>query len=163
MDTMGNAEERDLRLEVLRQRYPGTATHHFKLTSPEDKHYNCVAFAAGDTRQWWSSDPFAGLFYWPEGAPREYTVHAWTATFSLLGYTPCDSDALEVGREKIAIYADGDYPTHVARQLPSGLWTSKLGKREDVEHELPALVGTEYGRVAMILSRPKGGQEVFEW
>lgn len=52
-------------------------------------------------------------------------------------------------------------PTHAARQLPSGAWTSKLGEWEDIEHDtLEALEGSEgrgeaYGRVALILKRER--------
>jgi hypothetical protein len=63
------------------------------------------------------------------------------------------------GVEKIAIYVRSDIPSHVARQLPNGKWTSKLGLREDIEHDLEALEGPEYGSVVLILSRPEGGQE----
>ncbi|MCY7407984.1 MAG: hypothetical protein LH631_11575, partial [Alkalinema sp. CAN_BIN05] len=38
-------------------------------------------------------------------------------------------------------------PQHVARQLPNGLWTSKLGRLEDIEHELDGLSGDLYGTV----------------
>ena len=58
----------------------------------------------------------------------------------------------------MAIYADAEGPLHVARQLPGGHWSSKLGPREDIEHELDGLVGREYGRVVMVMSRPFGGQ-----
>ena len=59
------------------------------------------------------------------------------------------------GIEKLVLYADehGE-PIHVARQLPSGAWTSKLGASEDIEHRvLAALEGTLYGKVARLLRR----------
>jgi hypothetical protein len=53
------------------------------------------------------------------------------------------------------LFADAaSVPTHAARQLRSGAWTSKLGISEDVEHELRALEGEIYGVVALILTRP---------
>lgn len=45
-------------------------------------------------------------------------------------------------------------PTHAARQLENGKWTSKLGQLEDIEHELDGLVGDKYGIVVTILRRP---------
>ncbi|KYC37161.1 hypothetical protein WA1_46890 [Scytonema hofmannii PCC 7110] len=51
--------------------------------------------------------------------------------YQTFGYTRCNSFELESGFQKIAIYTkpsgelDG-VPTHVARQLPNGRWTSKL-------------------------------------
>jgi hypothetical protein len=47
---------------------------------------------------------------------------------------------------------DGE-PTHAARQLPNGKWTSKLGRWQDIEHELDGLVGEMYGTVKQILKR----------
>jgi hypothetical protein len=67
---------------------------------------------------------------------------------------------LEVGTEKVAIYVDADgIPTHAARQLADGTWTSKLGEWEDIRHKtLKAMedgdgLGLGYGRVAVILRR----------
>lgn len=72
-----------------------------------------------------------------------------------MGYEVCDNTELEVGFEKIAIYGDSDgEATHAARQLPNGKWTSKLGRWEDIEHELEGLTGEMYGEVKQILKRP---------
>ncbi len=45
-------------------------------------------------------------------------------------------------------------PTHAARQLASGRWTSKLGKAEDIEHDLHDLEGDLYGIVVLLMKRP---------
>ena len=47
----------------------------------------------------------------------------------------------------------------MARQLPSGLWTSKLGESEDIEHQVEGLEGSSYGNVLVYLCReiPHGG------
>ncbi len=47
---------------------------------------------------------------------------------------------------------DGEL-TRAARQLPNGKWTSKLGRWQDIEHELDGLVGEMYGTVKQILKR----------
>lgn len=44
--------------------------------------------------------------------------------------------------------------TRRARQLPSGLWTSKLGEMEDIEHTLRGLKGDIYGAATGFLKRP---------
>lgn len=74
-----------------------------------------------------------------------------------MGYALCKNAGYEDGFEKIAIYVDSNgKPTHVARQLSSGHWTSKLGKLEDIEHKtLESLSGSQYGTVAVIMKRPK--------
>lgn len=48
-------------------------------------------------------------------------------------------------------------PTHAARQLPDGTWTSKLGKDVDISHDsLDGLSGDRYGTPALILRRREG-------
>ena len=60
---------------------------------------------------------------------REETLTAFEQAFVSLGYTGCAEEAAEVGFEKIAVFADQDgLPTHAARQLIGGRWTSKLGR-----------------------------------
>lgn len=58
--------------------------------------------------------------------------------------------------KKIALYAsvvDGQ-PTHAARQLATGAWTSKLGEELDLTHELHELEGPAYGTVVAIYAKP---------
>lgn len=148
---MGSAGEHHLRRAVLIERYPGLARGHFKFTSPEDPSYNCLAYAAAETWRCWHPSAFGGL-YWP-GGPAEDTLETWIAAFERSGYARTEVADVEAEFEKLAIYADGDFPLHVARQLPNGYWTSKLGPKEDIEHELEGLVGTEYGRVVAVLAR----------
>ncbi|MCI0701929.1 MAG: hypothetical protein L0241_12680 [Planctomycetia bacterium] len=46
----------------------------------------------------------------------------------------CETGEVETGGEKIALYALASVPTHAARQLPDGKWTSKLGRGPLVRH-----------------------------
>ena len=71
----------------------------------------------------------------PEGAPRNESVEAFTIAFGQLGYTTCEDGTLESGFEKVAIYEANNVVTHMARQLDTGMWTSKLGNGEDIEHK----------------------------
>ena len=98
---------------------------------------------------------FTGVYYWPPGVPRSDGLDAWTRLFGLFGYRECASAALETGAEKIAIYATFDGEAHhVARQLPSGFWTSQLGGGEDIEHPtLQALAGSIYGEPVKFMRR----------
>lgn len=150
---MGDAQA--ARVASITRRFPGVAGTHFRVTSPEDRGYSCAAWAAGETRQNWHPSWYGGL-YWPGGACDD-DLAAWVRAFSTLRYLPCHSRALEPGIEKVAIYGTADFPLHVARQLQTGYWMSKLGPREDVEHELLALEGEEYGRVLAVLSRTARG------
>jgi hypothetical protein len=140
--------------QIVESLLPGLATTGYRITSPADRGYNCIAWAAGDTgRWWWPVDRFDLGYFWPEGAPKEETVAAFLQAFATLGYAASANDALEPGLEKIALYALHGEPTHAARQLDNGLWTSKLGKFIDVEHRLEGLSGSQYGQVVQILQR----------
>lgn len=106
------------------------------IASPPSVLYNCIAWAADDTTRWWWPGP-EEISYWPPNVSRIETLEAFVEAFATLGYKPCDNDLLEPEFEKIAIFVDSKgEPTHAARQLPNGKWTSKLGRLEDVEHEL---------------------------
>src|SRR5260370_20433968 len=92
--------------------------------------------------------------HWPAGVAREVTISAFLTAFLTLGYTVCADESIEPGFEKLAIFADSaGIPTHAARQLSTGRWTSKLGQVEDMEHDLRALEGHLYGAVAVLLKQ----------
>lgn len=138
--------------------FPGLHGSGYALTSPHSKDYNCIAWAAGETQAWWwpDDDPNNEAIHWPADVIREETLTAFVAAFATLGYQPCPDAELESGFEKVALFASDDgIPTHAARQLPSGRWTSKLGFLEDIEHGLGALEGDLYGRVVQVLRRPR--------
>jgi hypothetical protein len=104
--------------------------------------------------EWWEPDP-DNTYYWPPSVPREYTVSAFVAAYRSIGYQPCGNSLPEAGSEKVALYADSDgSPTHTARQLPCGQWTSKLGTFEDIEHlTLECLNGGLYGQAVLYFIR----------
>lgn len=128
----------------------------YSVTSPETPEYNCIAWAAWDNETWWWPDA-QHLYYWPPEIPRTETLEAFVKAFEIFGYTVCNNVTNEEGFEKIAIYIDSHgKPTHAARQLSSGNWTSKLGSLEDIEHKtLGVLTGFSYGIVGIIMKRPK--------
>lgn len=86
------------------------------------------------------------------------------AALATTGYEPCDDGNVEEGIEKIAIYGNGEQFEHVARQLDTGRWTSKLGESYDIEHELEALTSAanlggqvQYGEVVAYMRRGRLG------
>ncbi len=142
--------------ERLQAIFPGLQTTPFHVTSPADCTYNCIAWATGCVTDWWWPLDDSRRFYWPPTAPRETSLDAFCSAFLTLGYSQCSDESLEHGFEKVAIFADSaGTPTHAARQLEKGGWTSKLGQAEDIEHALRALEGDVYGAVALILKRPR--------
>lgn len=137
----------------LEIKWPNLSRTDYRVTSQKSQEYNCFAWAAGEEDRWWQPIP-GEQFYWPEGVPQEETLDAYIQAYQTLGYELYNGDILESGYQKIAIYVDSSgIPTHAARQLPNGKWTSKLGWLEDVEHELDGLTGDRYGVVGQILKR----------
>lgn len=83
------------------------------------------------------------------------SLTAFVELFERQRYERCEDDTYETGFEKIAIftYPSGE-PTHVARQLANGKWTSKLGGSVDIEHdELRAVSCGLFGDVAVLMRR----------
>ena len=135
--------------------FPGLGDTAFRVTSPATRDYNCIAWAAGDTAHWWwpDADPDNDAIFWPAGVVLEETLDAFVAAFATVGYIPCSGEQPEPGFERFALFAKAGVPTHASRQLPSGRWTSKLGFREDIEHDLNAVSGDVYGTIALLLRR----------
>lgn len=128
------------------------------VTSPPTIDYNCIAWAAGeDDRWWWPDSPSMGFGYWPPDIPREETVDAFIKAFEALGYSVCPDDSLELDHEKVVLYVDANRtPTHMARQLADGKWTSKLGRSYDISHDTANCVsGGLYGRTEIFMRRPR--------
>ena len=138
---------------VLLASFPDLDADGGVVIQPPDPTFNCVAWAAGVTDAvWWPSDPDG---YWPPRVPGELTVAAMAAALATAWYTPCTDGDHETGFEKAAVYVRGGAPTHVARQLADGRWTSKLGRDCMVSHGTPGGVeGAVYGTVAAYFRRP---------
>jgi len=135
---------------LLRQQFPSLFQDGFEQTSPDDPIYNCIAWAAGDTTNWW----WPGISYWPPGVPEQETLAAFIAAYGGIGYEPCADAALEFAFERVVIYSLAGVPTHAARQLDDGAWTSKLGEFWDIKHTTPGGVeGPVYGQASQYLRR----------
>ncbi len=117
--------------------------------------FNCIAWAAGDTENWWWPTQGLSFAYWPPGVPRATTVAAFVHAFSTIGYESSPDDSWEEGHDKIALYVkqDGDV-AHAARQLDELCWSSKLGAELILCHPLKALEGSFYGEARVFLRRP---------
>ena len=141
-------------------RFPCLEGRDYAVTSDNTDVYNCIAWALGESDRRW--DPYTtGGDYWPDDLPRDDALSTFVALFEYLGFAECGGLEPEEGIERIAIYAEGDRFTHVARQLDSGRWTSKLGDLWDIEHEqLEDLEkptgnqrGQHYGEAKVIMCR----------
>ena len=72
-------------VSLLEQIFPGLTTANYQVTSPPDRDYNCIAWAAGDNRKWWWPGPDPEREYWPPGVPRDRTRTAFVAAFASFG------------------------------------------------------------------------------
>ena len=131
--------------------FPYLNDNNCRVTSNNDPRYNCIAWAYGENSKWfWPME----RYYWPANITREETAEAFVKLFATAGYKRCDNQLFESGYEKVAIYILNDKPTHAARQLSSGKWTSKLGSDIDIEHDAPEVLnGPIYGNASIFLKR----------
>jgi hypothetical protein len=138
--------------------FPRLHPDNHEITSPSSHRYNCIAWAAGGETNWWWPD-VDEVAYWPARVPRIETIEAFVDAFGMLGYTPCEDGEHEAGYEKVALYALEGIPTHAARQLADGRWSSKMGRSVDIAHTLDALDGPLYGAIIFYLRRQADGFE----
>ncbi len=104
-------------------------------------------------------------------------MEAFVEMFESLGYKECKEDirlavSSEPKFEKVVIYytllGNPDVlrfsPTHAALQIENGLWKSKIGEHEDIEHaNVDCLNGEDvtgvtlpYGQPVKVLKRRRG-------
>ena len=134
--------------------FPLLRKEGYEVTSPAERDYNCIAWAFGDKSRWWWPDKYL-QYYWPPNVKRDETLESFIEAFKNMGFEICEKAEREEGFEKISIYSKPDHtPTHAARQLENGKWTSKLGQSEDIEHNFDSITGPCYGSVAVIMKRP---------
>ena len=128
------------------------AAGSYDRTSDKTSNYNCIAWAINRNDDWWWPEPDA---YWPDPSATKPTVDAFGQVFEDLGYRRAKSLDRDWGYEKIALYVDSNgTPTHAARQLPNGEWTSKLGHGWDITHRtLDDLYQSIYGTALHVWRR----------
>ena len=132
--------------------FPNLGGAGYAITSEPNGYYNCIAWAAGVDYEWWSHLPG---YRWP--ATRGPEVQRLVELFVGLNFEVCNDRNYEEGYEKVAVFAKNGRWTHAARQLENGHWSSKLGRKEDIEHvTVESLAGASYGDIYCTLRRPKG-------
>jgi hypothetical protein len=146
--------------EELERLFVGLQRWPWERTSAPSEHYNCIAHAIGDSGRWWwpggVTDPAPGEDYWPEAGASDEQLQDFLTPFEQLGFERCAAGELDAGLDKVAFYLDDTgLVQHVARQLPDGRWSSKLGQMADIAHPLEALEGVEYGWARIFLQRSR--------
>lgn len=131
---------------------------NFKITSPINRQYNCLAWALNrkDVWMWPIENPDEDDYYWPEGVDFNTKQETFIKAFEIEGFQICETSDLEEGYEKIALYGYAGFAFHATRQLPSGLWTSKNGHSYDIQHSTPQTMECNaYGKVYCYMKRKK--------
>ena len=122
--------------------------------------YNCIAWAFGDNTRWWWP---AYEAFWPEECLVEdensYSgideVKSFEKLFEYIGAEETTNDKPEKGYVKLAVYKGARNYKHMARLLPDGQWTSKMGDCAKVVNRYPEdLAGGVYGNVSKIIKIP---------
>ena len=110
---------------------------NFEYTSDDTDDYNCVAWATEENDKWIQYPPYNS------NGDYEDSVNSYLEHFRILGFEITNSAELENGFDKIVIYIDvvNNEFKHVARLKPDGLWASKIGNWEDIEHTTPHALG----------------------
>jgi hypothetical protein len=134
--------------------FPNLTPSNHRVIGPGTPQFNCIAWSCGETHRWWQPGI---LFYWPIVCdPNDSTLTNLVSALTSVGFVLCADGSLELGFEKVAVYALGPMEyTHAARQMPSGKWTSKLGLDVLIDHDTPeSLVGGVYGDLFYFFKRP---------
>ena len=132
--------------------FPNLRNEGFTVVDPPSGLYNCIAYAAGDTSQWWDHTPRR---YWPSYATRSERIESLQEVFVGLGFEECDDGTIQSGYQKIVLYEDQGAWEHASIQMPNGAWRSKMGEGPVIEHLNPeSLSGGTYGSPMIYLSRP---------
>lgn len=161
MQAMDKSTEELIKQQIING-FPKLETDiNFKLTSPCDPNYNCIAWAYHYKDRWmWPADgstaDLDGVCYWLDGIIKTPDVEAFKQAFQLKGYNVCDNSDFESEFQKIALYVVPGTTecTHASRQLRNGFWTSKLGQAFDIQHGTPYTIeGNAYGEVYCIMKR----------
>jgi len=131
--------------------FPNLRNEGFTVIDPPSDRYNCIAYAAGDTSQWWDHTPRR---YWPSWAMRSAQIESLQEVFAGLGFGECHDGSLEAGYEKVALYEDDGEYQHASIQMPNGAWRSKMGPGPVIEHRSPgSLSGGPYGNATIHMRR----------
>ena len=131
--------------------FPSLVSEGFEIVDLPSTHYNCIAYAAGDTTEWWEH---TRRRYWPPYATRSNSIASLREVFAGLGYEQCDDSRAEDGYRKIALYETQGVWTHAAVQMPNGAWRSKMGEGPVIEHRSPeSLSGGIYGNATVYMRK----------
>src|SRR5262249_40151901 len=115
----------------------------FEVLAAASPSYNCIGWSLGFNNSW----------VWPVEAGQTVSLYHFDALYRYYGFTRVNKLAYrrQPDHDKVVLYAarraNGHItPTHAARQMPDGSWTSKLGSLPLIRHLHPHdVAGPSYG------------------
>lgn len=154
----------DREARILTRTVPGLdLDSSFTITSPQDEYYNCISWALEISDRWvWPLEPddsddddiTEDVVYWPSELPLSDSIDNFIALFQLYGYELCENGDYETSMKKVVLYAKNGSCTHASRQLSNGLWTSKMGPLNDIQHGIPeSLEGNFFGKIHCFMKK----------
>lgn len=150
------AEDIDHMKEMVVDHFPNMDINNVAIDDEDTPEYNCIGYAIGDTNKpWWPRGGEGGFYYWPETEKdaEKYSVSTFDHLLMTTGHgSITDSEKPEEGYVKLALFTEGDKPTHLARQLADGEWSSKVGAGPLIRHgfDIHEMDNGVYGNVAKI-------------
>lgn len=152
LDLSRNASDRRHLKTADQQRSFPRLGDNYEVMAPATVTYNCIGWSIGNSRSW----------VWPRSAGQPVTLSDFDALYRYYGfYRIAGLDfTKQPGLEKVVLFAlrkeDGATdPTHAARQLADGSWSSKLGSLPLIRHIKPEDVGgPTYGEPYAVYVRP---------
>ena len=137
--------------QLLIAAFPKLASEGFEIVGEPTTEYNCIAYAAGNTGDWWWPD---GINYWPPWATLDDGIDSLQEAFVGIGYELCDDGHFHESYKKVALYEVEGKFQHAAVQMPNGAWRSKMGEGPVIEHRSPeSLAGGIYGDPAVFMRK----------
>lgn len=129
-----------------------------QIVGSHNRIYNCIGWAFGDDKRWWwpsYSD------FWPEKCLVEDDdgyideLASFNSLFETVDAEKTTNDKPEEGYVKLATYKVHKNITHMARLLPDGKWTSKMGGcAKIVNDNCKDLTDGTYGNIIEIIKIP---------
>ena len=139
---------------MLIEAFPNLSEDDLEIVEQTSTRYNCIAYAAGDTSNWWEP---AERRYWPDYATRSDRIESLIEVFAGLGFQQCEDSNFEDNYEKVALYEEQGAWKHAALQTFAGRWRSKMGRGPLIEHRSPqSLSGGMYGEATVYMRRARG-------
>lgn len=122
---------------------------NFRVNSPYNGIYNCIAFAMGFTDRWVDINTSCPGHWWPPIAERTMGKDSLIKAFEYLGFEQCNNADIENDYDKVVLFCLNDQWTHAARIVSDGIEHSKFGQGWNAYHSgngifEGSVYGTEY-------------------